>query len=53
MDELLAKYQNNPELADQLCEGVGLPDAESKSELAAWTVVGNVLYNLDVTKTRE
>ena len=27
--------------------------AEKKAQLAAWTVLINTLYNLDITKTRE
>ncbi len=53
VDELSTQYAERPHLADQLCQGVELKDVASKSELAAWTIVGNVLYNLDVTKTRE
>jgi hypothetical protein len=28
-------------------------DAKKKAHLAAWTVLVNALYNLDITKTRE
>ena len=44
LSDLTKKYQSSPELAEVLCQGV---DATNKTELAAWTMVGNVLYNLD------
>lgn len=51
--DLLESYRNNPALADQLCEGLALPDAEAKAQLSAWTIIANTIYNLDITKTRE
>jgi hypothetical protein len=51
--ELTEKYRDNPDLAGELCQGLDLESAESKSELAVWTIVGNTLYNLDITKTRD
>ncbi len=52
IDDLLAKYDENPELAKQLCEGVAtVPEAQA--EIAVWTVLINALYNLDITKNRE
>ena len=52
IDDLLAKYEENPELAKELCEGVAtVPEAQA--EIAAWTVLINALYNLDITKNRE
>ena len=53
LTELKAKYRENPALVDQLCEGLSIASADQKFELAAWTIVGNVLYNLDITRTRE
>lgn len=61
IDELTTKYRENPKLADELCKGVlgVLPNGividspSRKTELAVWTVIGNVMYNLDITKTRE
>jgi len=52
-EDLLESYRNDAALADQLCEGLTMPDAESKTQLAAWTIIANTLYNLDITKTRE
>ena len=52
-EDLLESYRNDAALADQLCEGLTMPDAESKAQLAAWTIIANTLYNLDITKTRE
>ncbi|MFK7850395.1 MAG: PSD1 and planctomycete cytochrome C domain-containing protein [Akkermansiaceae bacterium] len=53
LQDLLATYRKDSSLTDQLCEGTGLKDAESKAQLAAWTVIANTIYNLDITKTRE
>jgi hypothetical protein len=53
LDNLLEGYLTNPALADEICSGVNLEDAEKKAKLAAWTVFVNTLYNLDITKTRE
>jgi hypothetical protein len=52
VSDLLEKYQQAPELAAELCRGVEVADA-AQPELAAWTMVGNVLYNLDMVKTKE
>ena len=52
IDDLLAKYKDNPELAEELCKGLAtVPEAQV--EIAAWTVLINALYNLDITKNRE
>ena len=40
-------------LSDAICHGLNIVDAEQKAQLAAWTVLVNALYNLDITKTRE
>ena len=53
IENLQEKYIANPALADEICSGMNLPDAGKKAQLAAWTVLVNTLYNLDVTKTRE
>ena len=45
-------YQQQPELAEQACAGIEGLDADAKQQLAAWTVVINTLYNLDITKSR-
>ncbi len=50
--DLLKKYESSPHLADELCRGCDVADA-TKQELAAWTMVGNVLYNLDIVKSKE
>ncbi len=49
---LRTRYIAEPALAAKLCEGVDLP-AAAQPQLAAWTVLVNTLYNLDITKTRE
>lgn len=53
VDELTEKYRKNPKMADELCNGIDIASSEQKAQLAAWTVFGTVLYNLDITKTRE
>lgn len=62
LSDLTGKYLEEPSLADALLQGAdvaaGEPEedddrAEAEAELAAWTVVANTLYNLDITKTRE
>lgn len=50
LSDLIKKYQSSPKLAEVLCQGV---DTTNKTELAAWTMVGNVLYNLDMVKTKD
>ena len=51
--DLLVLYEEKPELAQQLCEGVSFPEGVKASELAAWTMLVSSLYNLDITKTRQ
>jgi len=46
-------YEDRPALARKLCEGIELADDEYESELAGWTMVVSVIYNLDITKTRQ
>lgn len=53
LDDLVKSYQTAPELADELCLNLTLEAEESKAELAAWTVICNTLYNLDITKTKD
>jgi hypothetical protein len=61
MQQLLADltetYSSDLALADQLCEGANFPadqlSDQPKAELAAWTVLGNVLFNLDIVKTKD
>jgi hypothetical protein len=53
IENLHEKYLATPSLADDICSGIALPDAGKKAQLAAWTVLVNTLYNLDITKTRE
>ena len=51
--DLKKQYQQNPKDAQLLCKGIKLNSAEKYGELAAWTMIVNSLYNLDITKTRE
>lgn len=61
ISDLTEEYRSQSALADELCDGADFDEifsedvdpAEAKARLAAWTVVGNTLYNLDITKTRE
>lgn len=62
LTDLQAKYSANPNLIDEMLEDNGTSaesssaeplSGEAKSELAAWTILINTLYNLDITKTRE
>ena len=53
LKDLNKAYLDNPELAEALSQGLSLSSKEKKAELAAWTVVINTLYNMDITKTRE
>src|SRR5690606_37553257 len=50
----LARYQSTPDAARQLAtEPLGpLPEGLDAAEAAAWTVVGNVLLNLDEVLAR-
>jgi len=50
-EELQAYYEENPKLAEEMCEG--LDSVGSKVAVARWTVFINTLYNLDITKNRE
>lgn len=51
--DLEKSYLENPQLAEKLCAGESLQDAGKRARLAAWTVLVNTLYNLDITKTRQ
>jgi hypothetical protein len=53
VNDMKVKYQQNPEDAKALCNGLAIADSEKLNELAAWTMVVNAIYNLDITKTRE
>jgi hypothetical protein len=50
----LQHYRSNPEAAKSLNEGAlgALPAGVDPAEVAAWTVIGNVLLNLDSVLTR-
>ncbi len=52
LSDLTVTYQQNPNLTEESCRGVEVADA-AKPELAAWTMAVNLLYNLDITKTRQ
>jgi len=53
LDDLKQHYGSEGELADAVCQGEEVNGAGAKAQLAAWTVLVNTLYNLDITKTRE
>jgi hypothetical protein len=50
---LQKNYFEQPALADAICNGLNVEGAKKKAQLAAWTVLVNALYNLDITKTHE
>lgn len=52
LQDLKKRYGANQALADDLCRGVKLERPGQRIALAAWTVLINTLYNLDITKTR-
>ncbi|XZE53206.1 PSD1 and planctomycete cytochrome C domain-containing protein [Planctomycetaceae bacterium SH139] len=51
--DLEKMYADSTDLATQLCGDVPLPGDCSVEQLAAWTVVTNAIFNLDVTKNRQ
>ena len=51
--DLEKNYLENPKLAEELCTGVPLNTVGERATLAAWTVLVNTLYNMDITKTRQ
>ena len=52
VQDLEALYSDNAALAVELCQDIDLHDDVAQSELAAWTILVNTIYNLDITKTR-
>lgn len=52
-EDLLSHYRQNPELADQACAGLADLSSAEKIELAAWTLMVNTLYNMDITRNRD
>jgi hypothetical protein len=53
LNDLLAKYEADSELAEDLCRGITLESSQQQAELAAWTVIANTVFNLDITKTKD
>ncbi len=57
LEDLRKQYKATSALADKLCQELDTPAEpltdEAQTELAAWTVVINTLYNLDITKTKD
>lgn len=51
------QYAADEALADEICRGLELSEKNTspaaKAEIAAWTVLGNTVYNLDITKTKD
>lgn len=51
------QYAADEALADKICRGLELSEKNTstaaKAEIAAWTVLGNTVYNLDITKTKD
>jgi len=48
----LGKYQQDPKAAGEVIKGYASPSLNA-AEQAAWTMVANVLLNLDETITKE
>ena len=53
LQSLYQTYSDVPVLADALCDGLTVKSKEQKTKIAAWTLLVNSLYNLDITKTRD
>ncbi len=57
MNSLLAdlrkQYSDDPQLAEELCDGISLDSPQQQAELAAWTMICSTIYNLDITKTKD
>ncbi|MFG0254988.1 MAG: DUF1553 domain-containing protein, partial [Rhodopirellula sp. JB053] len=60
LHDLADKYASAPNLALQMAgvttesaETAGLAETVDAVELAVWTVLGNLMFNLDITKTKE
>ena len=53
LQSLYKTYLSEPALADDVCDGLPIAKQEQRAKVAAWTVLVNSLYNLDITKTRE
>jgi Protein of unknown function (DUF1553) len=53
-EEELGHFQRNPKAADELAAGGGVarPDGCDTTRFAAWTVLANVLLNLNETLTK-
>ena len=54
MQDFLAHYTKRPDAAKELIDvGETRPDPQlNPSELAAWTMIGNVILNLDEVMTK-
>ena len=57
LKDLRNKYADNPKLVAEMFTDMepsaNLSSPEFMSDLAAWTILVNTLYNLDITKTRD
>ncbi len=53
LTDLQALYQEDPSLAEALCEGLDLKTSIAPPQLAALTMVVSSIYNLDISKTRQ
>lgn len=51
--DLTDQYREDLDLCDSVCGDSSYTPEAARPELAAWTVVGNTLYNLDIVKTRD
>lgn len=53
LNDLVKRYESEPDLAAKLCDGLDLPKDADRVQLAAWTMMCSTIYNLDLTKTKD
>jgi hypothetical protein len=56
LDDLIEQYNGDPNKAEHVCQQIEWadenPSEQRKTTVASWTVLCSVLYNLDITKTK-
>ena len=53
INDLKKSYDVDANSANEMAENLGFAKSANKAEIAAWTMMVNSLYNLDITKNRE
>ena len=51
--DLTKSYETDLQSTKEMAENLGFSKASNQAELAAWTMMVNSLYNLDISKNRE